>query len=181
MKQTEDNDKGSEAPRDDAPATGGPRNEDPLVAGSPRNLVPIAMAVLLLFFAGIVFYIAAMFADTGTSRDNWGIAQIILIYMGQAVFYSGVLIGLGTLATARKGDAASAAPRVARLLSWAGAAVVVLGVAQSICIVGIEQWGGWRLEASQIGLRMGTAVFEGGVLAGLALLCLRRLKGPQGA
>ncbi len=177
MKQTEDNDKGSGAPRYDPPATGGPQDEDPLMAGSPRNLVPIAMAVLLLFFAGMVFYLAAMFADSGAPRDNWAIAQVILIYLSQAVFYSGVLIGLGTLATTRKGDPASAAPRVARLLSWAGAAVVVLGVAESICIVGIEQWGGWRLEASQVGLRMGTAVFEGGVLAGLALLCLRRARG----
>lgn len=181
MKQTEDNEKDSGAPRHDAPAGGGgPDREDLLVAGSPRNLVPIAMAVLLLFFAGTVFYISTVFAQPDEVRDNWYTAVTVLSYLASAVFYAGVVVGLGTLATARAGDRMSAATGVAKLLSWAGAVVVALGVVQSVCIVGAGVFGGWRQEATQIAVLMAHRVFEGGVLAGLALLCLRRVKGAQG-
>jgi hypothetical protein len=181
MKQSDDNDKDSGAPRQDGPSGGGPVRPDdvegPLAAGSPRNLLPIAMTVLLLMFAGIVFYIAAVFGDSEGTRDNWSIATTILTYLSYAVFYPGVLVGLGTFATAWSGDRVSAAAGVARLLSWAGAALVVLGVAQAICVVGIGYWGEWRGEASQVAIVVANRVFEGGVLAGLALLCLRRARG----
>ncbi len=133
MKQSDDNDKDSGAPRQDGPPEGGTGRPDdvegPLAAGSPRNLLPIAMTVLLLMFAGIVFYIAAVFADSEGTRDNWSIATTILTYLSYAVFYPGVLVGLGTFATAWSGDRVSAAAGVARF-SWAGAALVVLGVAR---------------------------------------------------
>ena len=181
MKRTEDNEKDNGAPRRDAPAGGGPGSEDPLVAGSPRNLVPIAMAVILLLFAAIVFDLAAALGESGEIRDNWSIAWGIISKMRLAVFYPGVLIGLGTFAIARRGETVSAAPRVARILSWGGVVVVLLGVVEAISFLGVGQWGGWRGEAAQVAHIAATAVFEGGVLAGLALLCLRRLKGPQGA
>ncbi len=175
MKPRDDSHNDSAAPQPESPGGGAPEAQDPLAAGSPRNLVPIAMTVVLLFFAGIVFYLAATFDEADTTRENWMVAQVILVYLEQAIFCSGVLLGLGALATARKGDGTSAVSTVARLLSWGGAAVVILGVAQSVCIVGSE-WGGWRTEATQIATKMATAVFEGGVLAGLALLCLRRAR-----
>lgn len=74
MKQTEDNEKDSGEPRQDAPAGVGPESEDPLAAGSPRNLVPIAMAVILPLFAAIVFYVSTVFAQSdegGRTTGPW--------------------------------------------------------------------------------------------------------------
>jgi MFS family permease len=182
VKQSDDSDRGGGAPRYEGPAGGGqsqPDDDDPLASGSPRNLVPIAMTVILLFFAGIVFYIAANLEDSDIPGHSWLVAQAVLAHVATGIFYAGVLVGIGTFATARSRDAASAVPRVARMLSYGGAVVVVLGVAQSVCIVGVNEWDGWRDQAYQIAYNLGHAVFEGGVLAGLALLCLRRLRRPD--
>lgn len=108
-------------------------------------------------------------------------AMTILSYLTYAVFYPGVLVVLGTFATARPGEKVSAVPQVAKPLSWAGAVVVILGVIHSVCIVGAGVFGGWREEATLIAEMMAHRVFEGGVLAGLALLCLWRTRGSQGA
>jgi hypothetical protein len=155
-------------------------DEGSITSGSPGNLVLVAVVVGLLFFAGLVFYIADTFFDSGASnatRDNWGIAHTILSYISTGVFSAGLLVGLGTVATARSKGVSSRAIAVASLVSKAGAAVIVLGVAEAVCIVGANQYGlGWQFEASQVAFRVGTRVFEGGVLAGLALICLRQVR-----
>jgi hypothetical protein len=155
-------------------------DEGSITSGSPGNLVLVAVVVGLLFFAGLVFYIAATFLDSGASnatRDNWAIARTILSYIGTGVFSAGLLVGLGTVATARSKGASSRAIAVASLVSKAGAAVIILGVAEAVCIIGANQYGqGWQYEASQVAFRVATRVFEGGVLAGLALLCLRQVR-----
>jgi hypothetical protein len=134
----------------------------------------VAVAVGLLILAGLVFFIAAVLVDSDATWDNWGIAETILLYVGTGVFNAGVLVGLGILATARSNDVSRRPIAVASLLSKAGAAVVVLGVAQAVCIVGSSHYGqGWQYEASQVAFRVAGSVFEAGVLAGLALLCLR--------
>lgn len=183
VKQRDDNEKeGRGESKYNTPTGAGQRQtddgEDPLASGSPRNLVPIAMTVLLLSFAGVVFYVTASLLDSRSTRDNWDIAGAVLSSVGNAVFYSGLLVGLGTFATAQSKDVSSAAS-VARLLSYTGAVVVALGVAESVCIVGINEWSGWHNEASQIAFRLADRVFEGGMLAGMALLCLRRVKRSQ--
>ena len=133
------------------------------------------------FFGGLGFFIAAVFGDSDAPWDNWGIAETILMYVGTGVFSAGVLVGLGTLATARSNDVPRRPIAVAGLLSKGGAAVVILGVAQAVCTVGTSSYGqGWQHEAYQVAFRMASSVFEGGLLAGLALLCLRQAK-PRGS
>jgi sugar phosphate permease len=150
-------------------------DEGSITSGSPGNLVLVAVVVGLLFFAGLVFYITAIFADSDVTRDNWWIAETILVYIGGGIFSAGLLVGLGTVATARSKGVSSRATAVASLVSKAGAAVIILGVAEAVCIVGANQYGlGWQFEASQVAFRVGSSVFEGGVLAGLALICLRQ-------
>jgi hypothetical protein len=151
--------------------------ESSITSGSPRNLVLVAAVVGLLFFAGVVFYLAAVFGDSDATRDNWVTAETILLFVSSAIFYSGVLVGLGTLATARPGDVSRRPIAVASLLSKAGAAVVILGVVQAVCMIGTNHYGqAWQHEAYQVAFRMAGSVFQAGVLAGLALLCLRQSK-----
>jgi len=79
-------------------------DEGSITPGSPNNLLLVAVSVGLLFFAGLVFFIAAVFGDSDATWDKWGIAETILLYVGTGVFYAGVLVGLGTLATARSNN-----------------------------------------------------------------------------
>ncbi len=152
-------------------------DEGSITSGSPGNLVLVAVVVALLFFAGLVFYITAIFADSDVTRDNWRIAETILVYIGGGIFSAGLLVGLGTVATAGAKGASSRATAVASLVSKAGALVIILGVAEAVCIIGAKQYGqGWQYEASQVAFRVGSSVFEGGVLAGLALICLRQVR-----
>ena len=179
MKPRDDNDKSQGSPKYSGPPAGLEQgemggDEDPLAYGSPRNLVPIAMTVLLLIFAAVVFFLAAELPDVA-DRDKWGIAGNVISYVASGISWAGILVGLGTLATARPKDARSV-ESVARLLSFAGALVVVLGVAGSVCLVGRNDWDGWRNQASQIAYLLAYRVFDGGVLAGLALLCLRQAR-----
>jgi len=111
-------------------------DEGSITSGSPKNLLLVAIVVGLIFFAGAVFYIAASFADSHTTRDNWQLADVILQSVSTAIFYSALLLGLGTLATVRSNDVSRRPIAVASLLSKAGAAVVILGVAAGVCIVG---------------------------------------------
>jgi len=114
-------------------------DEGSITSGSPGNLVLVAVVVALLFFAGLLFYIAARFADSDAPRDNWRIAETILVYIGGGIFSAGLLVGLGTVATARSKGASSRATAVASLVSKAGAAVIILGVAEAVCIIGADQ------------------------------------------
>jgi hypothetical protein len=156
-------------------------NEGSITSGSPNNLLLVSVAVGLLFFAGVVFYIAATLSDSDASRDNWGTAYTVLAYIRTGFFSAGVLVGLGTVATARSSDGSRRPIAAASLLSKAGATVVILCIAEAICIVGTNQYGlGWQWEASQVAYRVATGVFEAGVLAGLALFCLRQSK-PGGS
>ena len=138
----------------------------------------MAVAVGLLFFAGVVFYTITNFTDSHTTRDDWQRALYVLSCVGTAVSYCGLRLGLGTLATARSKALSSRANAVASLLSKAGAALVVLGVAESVCIIGGNVWSGWRGDASMVAFRVAGRVF----VAGVALLCLRQSKpgGLQG-
>ena len=124
----------------------------------------------------MVFYITANFTDSHTTRDDWQRALYVLSCVGTAVSYCGLRLGLGTLATARSKALSSRANAVASLLSKAGAALVVLGVAESVCIIGGNVWSGWRGDASMVAFRVAGRVFEAGLLAGVALLCLRQSK-----
>ena len=154
-----------------------PDDEGSITSGSPGNLVLVAVVVALLFFAGLVFYVTAIFADSDVTRDNGRIAETILVYIGGGIFSAGLLVGLGTVATAGAKGASSRATAVSSLVSKAGALVIILGVAEAVCIIGAKQYGqGWQYEASQVAFRVGTSVFEGGVLAGLALVCLRQVR-----
>lgn len=160
-------------------ASHGGDDEGSITSGSPRNLVLVAAVVGLLFFAGMVFYIAAVFShsDPFSTRDNWATADVVLSFVASGVFYAGVLVGLGTIATARSKRGHSRAAPVASLLSKAGAVIIVLGIAEAICIIGATHYGQeWQNEASVVAFRVGTRVFQAGVLAGLALICLRQLK-----
>jgi hypothetical protein len=122
-------------------------DEGSIKSGSPGNLVLVAVVVALLFFAGLVFYIAARFADSDATRDNWRIAETILVYIGGGIFSAGLLVGLGTVATARSKGVSSRDTAVASLVSKAGAAVIILGVAEVVCIIGADQYGqGWQYE-----------------------------------
>jgi hypothetical protein len=152
-------------------------DEGSITSGSPNNLLLMAVAVGLLIFAGLVFFLAAVYGDSDATWDNWVIAETILHYVGTGIFYAGFLVGLGTLTTARSNDVPRRRIAVAGLLSKGGAAVVILGVAQAVCIVGTNSYGqGWQHEPYQVAFRMASSVFEGGLLAGLALLCLRQSK-----
>jgi hypothetical protein len=75
-------------------------DEGSITSGSPGKLVLLAVVVALLFFAGLVFYLTAIFADSEVTRDNWRIAETILVYIGGGIFSAGLLVGLGTVATA---------------------------------------------------------------------------------
>jgi len=92
-------------------------DEGSITSGSPNNLLLVAVSVGLLIFAGLVFFIAAVFGDSNALWDNWGIAETILVYVGTGVFSAGVLVGLGTLATARSDDVSRRPIAVAGLLS----------------------------------------------------------------
>jgi len=152
-------------------------DEGSITSGSPNNLLLVAVAVGLLFFAGIVFYLAAILGDSDGTKDNWGIAGGVLGLVTSAIFFSGLLVGLGTVATSRSNNDSRRPIAVASLLSKGGAAIVILGVAQAVCIVGANQYGqGWQHEASQVAFTVAGSIFEGGLLAGLALLCLRIAK-----
>lgn len=151
-----------------------------ITSGSPKNLLLVAIVVGLIFFAGAVFYIAASFADSHTTRDNWQLADVILQSVSTAIFYSALLLGLGTLATVRSRGISSPVNAVARLVSSAGTAVIVLGIAESVCIIGTDMWPTWQYGASQVAFTVATRVFQAGVLAGLALLCLRQAR-PRGS
>ena len=92
-------------------------DEGSITSGSPNNLLLAAVSVGLLIFAGLGFFIAAVFGDSDAPWDNWGIAETILMYVGTGVFSAGVLVGLGTLATARSNDVSRRPIAVAGLLS----------------------------------------------------------------
>jgi len=158
-------------------------DEGSITPGSPNNLLLVAVSVGLLFFAGLVFFIAAVFGDSDATWDKWGIAETILLYVGTGVFYAGVLVGLGTLATARSNNVYRRPVAVASLLSKGGAAVVILGVAQAVCIVGATHYGqGWQHKAYQVVFRVAGSVFEGGILAGVwrSSACACRNPGAPG-
>ncbi len=92
-------------------------DEGSITPGSPNNLLLVAVSVGLLIFAGLVFFIAAVFGDSDATWYKWGIAETILLYVGTGVFYAGgVLVGLGTLATARSNDVSRRPIAVAGLL-----------------------------------------------------------------
>lgn len=155
----------------------GDEDEGSITSGSPRNLVLVAAVVGLLVFASLVFFIASVLGDSDSTRENWWVAETILMFVSTGVFYVGLLVGLGTVATAGSRGASARAVAVASLLSKAGAAIIILGVAQAVCIVGASRYGqGWQHEAYQVAFRMAGNVFEAGVLAGLALICLRQSK-----
>ncbi len=64
-------------------------DEGSITPGSPNNLLLVAVSVGLLIFAGLVFFIAAVFGDSDATWDKWGIAETILLYVGTGVFYAG--------------------------------------------------------------------------------------------
>ena len=164
-----------------SPQTGagpGQRDDDEgsITSGSPRNLLLVAIVVALLTFAGVVFYIAWQWDDLSSADVKWRLAYSILSFTATGVFYSGTLIGLGTIATARPNVVSRRPVAVASLLSKAGATVVVLGVAASVCAIAADDWAGWHGQASMVAMDMVYRVFGAGVLAGLALICLRQSK-----
>jgi len=152
-------------------------DRDSITSGSPKNLLLVAIVVALLTFAGVVFYIAWQWEDLGS---KWRVAYSILSLTATGVFYSGTLVGLGTVATTRPSDVSRRPTAIASLLSKAGAAVIILGVAAAVCTIAANDWEGWRGVASMVAMDMAYRVFGAGVLAGLALLCLRQAK-PGGS
>jgi hypothetical protein len=169
------------APRDGMGTGAGPGptddDRDSITSGSPKNLLLVAIVVALLTFAGVVFYIAWQWEDLGS---KWRVAYSILSFTATGVFYSGTLVGLGTVATTRPSDVSRRPTAIASLLSKAGAAVIILGVAAAVCTIAANDWEGWRGVASMVAMDMAYRVFGAGVLAGLALLCLRQAK-PGGS
>jgi hypothetical protein len=151
-----------------------------ITSGSPMNLLLVAIVVALLTFAGVVFYIAWQWEDIGSASGKWRVAYSILSFTATGVFYSGTLVGLGTVATTRPSDVSRRPTAIASLLSKAGAAVIILGVAAAVCTIAANDWEGWRGVASMVAMDMAYRIFGAGVLAGLALLCLRQAK-PGGS
>ena len=151
-------------------------DEDSITSGSPKNLLVVAIVAALLTPAGVVFYIAWQLDDLISASEKWRLAYSILSFTATGIFYSGTLVGLGTIATARPNDVSRRPIAVASLLSKAGAAVIILGVAASICTMAADDWDGWRVKASMVAVDMAYRVFGAGVLTGLALLCLRQAK-----
>jgi hypothetical protein len=155
-------------------------DEGSITSGSPKNLLLVAIAVALLTSAGLVFFIAWQWEDLGSASGKWRVACSILSFTATGVFYSGTLVGLGTIATAQPNDVSRRPIAVASLLSKAGAAVIILGVAAAVCTIAANDWEGWRGVASMVATDIAYRVFGAGVLAGLALLCLRQSK-PGGS
>jgi hypothetical protein len=91
-------------------------DEGSITSGSPGNLVLVAVVVALLFFAGVVFYVAAVLANSHAGRDNWQLAEMILMWFSTGVFSAGLLVGLGTVATTRSKSASARPTAVASLL-----------------------------------------------------------------
>jgi hypothetical protein len=169
------------SPQTGAGPSQGDDDEGSIMSGSPRDLVLVAAVVGLLILASLVFFIAAVLGDSDGTWKNWSMAETILMFVSTGVFYAGLLVGLGTVATSGSRGASALAVAVASLLSNAGAAIIILGVAQAVCIVGANHYGqGWQHEAYQVAYRMAGSVFEAGVLAGLALVCQRQSK-PRGS
>ncbi|MBN2099381.1 MAG: hypothetical protein JW753_07270 [Dehalococcoidia bacterium] len=156
----------------------GDEDEGSITSGSPRNLVIVAAVVGLLIFASLVFFIAAVLGGSDGTSDNWWVAETILLFVSTGVFYAGLLVGLGTVATAGSRGASARAVAVASLLSKAGAVIIILGVAQAVSIVGASRYGdrAGNTRPTRSAFRMTGSVFEAGVLVGLALLCLHQSK-----
>jgi hypothetical protein len=143
----------------------------------PDILLGLAAAAAVLAIAnGVVNYVAYQL-----NANGWQVADSMLGYVSTAVYVSGILVGLGTLATARTNGVSTSIQRMVRFLLLGGVAVVVLGIIQVVCInVGELPYGGlpyasshWYIAGWVFSL-IGSTLFYAGILEGLAYLCLRQ-------
>ncbi len=107
---------------------------NPPVPASPGFLLALAAVVALCAVTAGVLQVVASYTSPHSSVDAWGIADYVLIHLASALYYGGVLVGLGTLATARPKRTSAGVQRIARLLLLAGVAVVVLAIVDVVCI-----------------------------------------------
>ena len=146
------------------------RNSSILVC--PGILLGLAAAAAVFNIAnGVVYYVANQLNASG-----WQVADTMLSYVSTAVYVSGILVGLGTLATARTNGVSTPVQRMARFLLLGGVAVVVLGIIQVVCTsIGKLPYvsSSWYTTGWVFSL-MGSALFYAGILEGLAYLCLRQ-------
>jgi hypothetical protein len=143
----------------------------------PDILLGLAAAAAVLAIAnGVVNYVAYQL-----NANGWQVADSMLGYVSTAVYVSGILVGLGTLATARTNGVSTSIQRMVHFLLLGGVAVVVLGIIQVVCInVGELPYGGlpyasshWYIAGWVFSL-IGSTLFYAGILEGLAYLCLRQ-------
>lgn len=173
----EGNEAESETTREQTEAEGGEPdgNGNVSIPVAPGFLLALGgVAAALTIAAGVSYFMGSISSTTG-----WDRASTILKFLEGALFFAGVLVGLGTLVTAYSRGMSKSVQQKSRLLLYAGVALVVLGIADVVCIViGRLPYGpSYRASSWQIiGLIFTTlagAIFYAGVLEGLAYLCLR--------
>ena len=138
----------------------------------PGILLGLAAAAAVIAIAnGVVYYVASQ-----PNANGWQVADIVLGYVSNAVYVPGILVGLGTLATARtKGVSTPPIQRMARFLLLGGVAVVVLAIIQVVCTsIGKLPYASSWDTTSWVFSMIGSALFYAGILEGLAYLCLRQ-------
>jgi hypothetical protein len=147
--------------------------------GNPRALLVLAGITLSLALCGLLSYTVG--SATDADAGGWGLAQNILFPLGNAIFLTGVLVGLAALVVPQWKDSPAHAERVFHLMVFAAITVVILGVGVTITIVGRSfDWhaSDWY-TAGQVFLRLANEVFRAGVLLGLGYLSLRWAKSVE--
>jgi hypothetical protein len=151
--------------------------------GNGNDSIPVAPGFLLaLGGVAAALTIAAgvsYFMGSTSSASGWAKADTILRFLDNALFFAGVLVGLGNLVIAFSKGTSTSVEQTSRLLLYAGVAIVVMGIADVVCITigrlpyGPSYRGGsWQITGQVFSTLAGT-IFYAGVLEGLAYLCLR--------
>jgi hypothetical protein len=152
--------------------------------GNPRLLLILAGVTMLLALCGLISYCVG--TAIGEDADAWRVTRISLFSLIHAIVYPGVLLSLAVLAVPSVVGGPAGVHRVFRVLVIAAIALVLVGVGEAITEIG--QWSNSRYPdsrwyaAGSVSSGLAGAVFQAGVLVGLAYLCLRRsgaLESPE--
>jgi cytochrome c biogenesis factor len=156
------------------------KNEDgnernSLFSDPPRVLQVTAVAVLVLGVGAALAYYAQYVFPSGERSDGWGIASATFYFINSAVFAPAVLLSLVALLLVRSDEKRDRAIKMTRLIMVAVVLLVLLGLAEVVCLVGqvlsdeSSVMSGWYV-AGQAFSFMTSVLYESGVLLGLVYI-----------
>jgi hypothetical protein len=150
---------------------------------SPRVLLILAAAVFL--FGAVALAFGSVDAALGASstvrmyQNGWSVGTMAFVLAGNAIYLPGVVLALASLGLAQSGSTRGRAAKITRPLFVLAVAMILVGVGKATCAVGSDYYGqhetlAWSTAQKVLG-QLVRSVFDAGILAGLAYLCLRQV------